>query len=138
MIRWDDKLYEFANDCVARSWQCRESGQTAESWGYTVPARLAYVCAAIVDLVVLPFALIATLFGALHALFTWDWNSPVFEETWNRVQIKSNHFFLSVCGSLISPAIAHKYRDANLLPYIVAIRIAITLGVVYYFANKKP
>ena len=127
MILWHDTHHAFANDLMAKSWDRWKAGLTGESWGYTIPARLAYLCDAIVSLVAMPFAIIALVFGSLQAFFTW--NSEPFVITKAFLYDKTNHFFLSAFGSIISPAIAHKYRDANLTPYVFALRMIVLLTV---------
>ncbi|NGX60176.1 MAG: hypothetical protein KR126chlam3_01342, partial [Chlamydiae bacterium] len=48
-------FYEKANDYMIQSWKSWENGKTAKSWGYTIPARFAYLCETIINLVKLPF-----------------------------------------------------------------------------------
>lgn len=134
MTTWDNRLYEFANDCMVKSWDKWDLREIGSSWGYTIPARLAYVCDAIINLVVLPFAIIGITFGTLHALFTWNRQSPFFQATLSHITEKTNHLFLSTCGAFISPALAHRFRDANLVPYFIALRIAVlTSALIFYF-----
>ncbi len=118
---------------MASSREKWDAGQKGEAWGYTIPARLAYLCDTIINLVVLPFSIIAVTVGTLHALFTWNWQSSIFQSTKSDIMERANHFFLSAFGSTISPSLAHKYRDLNIAPYIVAFRITvISAGVIYY------
>ena len=118
---------------MATSWEKWETGETAQSWGYTIPARLAYLCDVIVNLVILPFAILSATIGALHALFAWDRSSSSYQETKKFVLERSNHFLLSLFGSVIAPSVSHRYRDANLAPYVLAVRITvISAGLIYY------
>ncbi len=137
MTTWDNRLYEFANDCMVQSWDKWELREIGSSWGYTIPARLAYLCDSIVNLVVLPFAIIGITFGTLHAVFTWNRQSTVYQSALNHIIEKTSHLVLSFIGACISPAFAHRFRDANLLPYIIAFRITVLTGAfILYF--KKP
>lgn len=137
MISWDNRLYEFANDCMVQSWDKWDLREIGSSWGYTMSARLAYVSDAIINLVILPFAIIGVTFGTLHALFTWNRQSPIFQSNLSFITQKTNHLLLSCFGAFISPALAHRFRDANLVPYVIALRIAVLTGaLILYF--KKP
>ena len=130
-------FYEKASDCMAKSWEDWEKGEIVQSWGRTIPARLAYLCEAITNLVVLPFAILSVTFGALHALCTWNRKSEVYLKTYAFISKTTNHLFLSTFGSLISPAITHKYRDANIAPFILAARITvITAGLLYALLRR--
>ena len=132
-MSWENALYTFANDCMATSREKWDAGQKGVAWGYTIPARLAYLCDMIINIVILPFAILAVTFGALHALCTWNRQSKHFQSTRTELMERANHFFLSLFGSIISPALAHKFRDANIAPYIVALRITvISAGALYY------
>ena len=130
-------FYEKANDYMINSWKSWENGKTAKSWGYTIPARFAYLCETIINLVKLPFAIIAVTFGALHALCTCNRKSEIFQTTYSAISKTTNHLFLPVLGSLISPAAAHKYRDANITPYLIAARIIIISGGLFYAFMRK-
>lgn len=132
-MTWNTSLYNYANDCVAQSWEKWDLDQKGKSWGYVISARLAYVCDAIVNVVLLPFAIIGIIFGTVHALCTRNYQSELFQITKNNITERTNHLFLSIFGALISPAIAHRYRDANLAPYFIAFRITfLTGGLIYY------
>jgi len=136
MVTWDNRLYEHANDCVIKSWESWETNDGASAWKHSVSARLAYLCDMIVNLVVLPFAIIGVTFGSLHALITWNWQSSVFQSTKSFITKTSNHLFISLFGAVISPAIAHKYRDANLVPFIIAARIVIIAASLLVYLKK--
>ena len=130
-------LYEVANDYMAKSWQSWKTGEEAKSWGYTIPARFAYLCETIINAVNLPFAIIAITFGSLHALCTWNRKSEIFLDTYSAISKTANHLFLSVFGALISPAITYKYRNANITPFIIAARIIIISGGILYAFWRK-
>jgi len=84
-------FYEKANDYMINSWKSWEEGKVAKSWGYTIPARLAYLCETIINLVTLPFAIIGVTFGTLHALCTWNRNSEIFQTTYRAISKTTNH-----------------------------------------------
>ncbi len=126
-------FYNSANIHTAQSWELWHAKKQAQSWAHTVPARFFYLCDMIVNITALPFAIISVTFGLLHALCTLNYRSPTFKATKHFIFERSSHLFLSAFGSVISPALAHKYRDANLAPYIIAFRIVvITAGALYY------
>lgn len=133
MVTWDNRLYEHANDCMVKSMESWDAHEDSSSWKYSVSARLAYLCDMIVNLTILPLAIIGVTFGSLHALFTWNWQSTVFQSTKSFITEKSNHLFISMFGAIISPAIAHRYRDANLVPYIIAARIVVITGSIIFY-----
>lgn len=137
MVTWDNRLYEYANDCMIKSWESWETNEGSSSWKYSASARLAYLCDMIVNLVILPFAIIGITFGSLHALFTWNWQSTLFQSTKSFISKTSNHLFISLFGALVSPAIAHRYRDANLVPYIIVFRIVVVAGGVIFYLVRS-
>lgn len=136
-LTWENGLYDFANHCMEVSWQKKEEGKVWESWKYTLPARVAYLADVIVNAVIVPFSLIGFLYGALHALCTWNRKSEVWQNNKAFALERTNHILLSTLGFAISPSLAHKYRDANITPYVIAIRIAAIASLVAYYAIKK-
>lgn len=132
---WHEVFYQIACECVCQSWEHWEAGNISASWRATIPARLAYLCDVVVDVVVIPFYLVQFLFSASKGIFTWNWEStrPVRHDLLK----KTNHLFLSFFGTLCSPAIAYRYRDANLAPYIIAARIVVILAGITYFAFRR-
>lgn len=132
---WHEVFYHAAGKYVCRSWEHWESGNIVASWKETIPARLAYLCDVVLDIVVIPFYLVQFLFAAVKGLLTWNWETM--RTTRHDLFKKTNHFFLSFFGCLFSPAIAYRYRDANLTPYIIAARIAVILAGITYLALRK-
>lgn len=130
-------LYDVASNYVVKSWECWENGEISKSWGYTIPARLAYLCETITSVVLLPFAIIRITFATFHALFTWDRKSEVFQGALSGIIKVTNRLILSTVGSIISPAMAHKYRTANVAYFVVAARIVIISAGFLYWLFKK-
>lgn len=122
---------------MAQSWENWEMGELVEAWKGSLSARLAYLCDLIVNVVMLPFAIIAVTFGSLHALLTWDWHSAPFQTSKEFITEKTNHLVLSLFGSVISPSLSHKYRDVNLVPYLIALRITVIVTAFVVFYMKK-
>ncbi len=132
-MSWDTALYSFANTCMENSWKEWEMGNLENAWGYTIPARLAYLADLVVNIVQFPFAIIAITFGSVHALCTFDYQSVVFQSAKRFIILKTNHALISAFGGAISPAVAHKYQNANLAPFVIAARITvISTGFFYY------
>lgn len=132
-MSWDSALYTFANDCMEKSgekWKAKEYGP---SWGYSIPARLAYLADLIVNLIQFPFAIIGITFGSLHALVTLNYQSPLFQESKSFIIEKTNHALLSIFGAVVSPALAHRYQNANLAPFVIAARITVLSGGLLYY-----
>ncbi|MDN3506035.1 MAG: hypothetical protein P0S96_02275 [Simkaniaceae bacterium] len=129
--------YEIASSHVEKSWQAWEANSSLKAWGHTIPARLAYLCESVINAVSLPFAIIAITLGSLHALCTWDRKSEIFQDTYATISKVANRLFLSGFGALVSPAVTHKYRDANITPFIIAARVVvISGGLLYAFLNR--
>lgn len=130
-------FYEKASQYVMKSWEYWEKNQIGKSWAWTIPARFAYLCETIINLVILPFAITAITFGSLHALCTLNRKSKVYQTSYAFISKTSNHLFLSLFGATVSPALTHKYRDANITPFIIAARVAVvTAGFLYAFLKK--
>lgn len=125
---WENNLYHFANACMETSWEKWIEGKTAASWGCTLPARLAYLADAVINIVILPFALIRLTFCLFHG-----WSSEKRKVSYFYAKERANHLFLSTFGAVISPALASKYRDANITPYIIAARVMVISGFVLYY-----
>jgi hypothetical protein len=128
-VNWDDSLYHFASECMDRSLEKWKAGQFWDSWGYTLPARLAYLADSVLNCVILPFALIKFAFS-LPA----NWKSENLKASYHYVKERSNHLFIALFGAVISPYLANKYRDANVAPYIIAARITVISGAILYYA----
>lgn len=132
---WENVAYEFANDCMEASWEEHRNGNKFQSWGLTVPARFAYLSDVIINTVISTAAMVATVFMGLVALATCNCKNKTFLATKAYTLESYNHFFMSLVG-IVSPALAHKYQDANIFKYVFAIRIiAMSALGIYYFAN---
>jgi hypothetical protein len=125
-------FYLAASSHMEKSWNAWEEGRYLRSFGHTVPARLNYLSEMIVSAVKLPFAIIHITFGLLHALATWNRKSPVLQRSSQSINRTSNRLFLSAFGATLSPAITHKYRDADVARYIIAARIVVISGAFLY------
>jgi|GEM_PF-5816697 len=137
MKKMSSDYYKLASHHMEKSWRAWESNSSLKSWGHTIPARLAYLCETVINAVSLPFAIIAITFGSLHALCTWNRQSALFQDTYATISKVANRLFLSGFGALFSPAVTHKYRDANITPFIIAARVVvISGGLLYAFLQK--
>jgi len=133
---WENATYEFANQCVEKSWAQWERNDLVESWGYTIPARLAYVTDLVINVAVFPLAIIRVTFGSLYAIARWDSSTHEYQSGKHYIIERTNHVLLSLVGSIL-PSVAHRYRDVDLAPYVIAARIAvITWGILYYGYSK--
>lgn len=128
------EIYNSANTAAALSIQKWDDSEVLSSVRYNLKSRFLYICSAVANISVLPFALLATLFSGIHALCVCDRNLPGFQYSYKCTVTYSNHFFMSLVGAIFTPTIAHKYRDFNLTPYIIAARIAVITGAVLYYA----
>jgi len=116
---FENKTYQFANKAVAKSWQAWEKGNYATCFGHTLPARFWYVADIIVNIVMLPVAIISVTFGFVLAVATCNFKNPFFLRTIHYILERTNHLCISAVG-LLSPGLAHKYRDAKFPGKIVA------------------
>lgn len=137
-ITWANALYEYANDCVVKAHQLETDGKVVSSWAQTVPARLSYLADVIVNVAILPFGILRFLGCGLLALSTWNWSNPSYQESKRALLERSNHLVMSSVGFLVSPTLAHKYRDANVAPYLIAVRIVVITGIALYYGFFKP
>ena len=94
--------------------------------------RLCHVVGTLLlQVVSFPLAIIAVTYGCLVALVKWDWKNETFDKSYNWIKQKTNYALLSALG-IIFPQTAYKFRDANLTPYVIALRIAvISAGCLY-------
>lgn len=130
-------FYGTASHYIVKSWQSWDEGKIAKSWGYTIPARLAYLCQTVISTVLLPFEIIRITFATTVALFTWNWKAQFFQEALAGIIKTTNRLILSALGSTISPAITHKYRTANVAYIFVAARfVVISAGFLYWLFKK--
>lgn len=132
-MSWDTALFEFAGSCMETSWKKWGEGEFTSSWGYTIPARLAYVASVIVNIVQFPFAIIGVTLGGLHALLTLNYKSEPFQITRQFIIQKTNHALISAFGAAISPAIAHRFQNANLAPFVIAARVTVVSAALFYY-----
>lgn len=130
-------FYDKASDYMLKSWQSWENGEIAKSWGYTIPARLAYLCQTIISIVLLPFEIIRITFASMVALFTWNRKAKIFQTALAGIIKTTNRLILSALGSTISPAMTHKYRTANVAYFVVAARVVVISAGFLYWLFKK-
>lgn len=131
------QIYELANDAAEAAivkWNENEIGEFCK---YHCKSRLFYLCSVVTNAVAFPFTAVAALFRSLYALCLCNTKEETFRTQWKYTIECSNHFFLSIIGSLFSPSIAHRYRDANLTPYVIVARITIVTGALLYYALSK-
>lgn len=132
---WHETFYHFAGEWVQKSWTHWDEGRIVESWKDTIPARFSYLCDSIFDIIITPFYLIGCTFGIVKGVVTCNWE--LFHSYRKNLMGKANHLILSSIGFSLSPALAYKFRDANLALYVVALRIIVIFAGATYFAFKK-
>lgn len=130
-MTWDTALYLAAHRQVLASQEDWDQGSCARALIHSVSARFAYVANLIVNVASFPLAILYVTFGAIMAIAHWDLKIEVYTKSFNWIKTKTNHILLSTLGVLL-PAAAHHYRDANLAPYVIALRVAIiTWGLLW-------
>lgn len=131
------QLYNYANDCVKASWEKWERGDYISSLLDTVPARLAYLCDVVATAVIFVFATIALVFGLVLGALSCGQETSLISSSWNCIKKTTNHFYLSIIGSILSPALAHKWKDSDIGLYIVGLRIiAVCVGGGYWYYRQ--
>jgi len=85
---------------------------------YTIPARVAFLVAAIVNALFVPFAFIKASFGVLYALSKWDRMTPFYQEAKTDFHEKYNRVFFGIVGT-IAPKITHLYGNNDVAPYVM-------------------
>lgn len=136
-VRFENRTYEWANEAVAKSWEEWEANNLCASWGYTLPARAGYVADILINLIVFPWAILYVTCGTLVAMGTCDWQGAFFRKTIHYILERTNHICISALG-LVSPGLAHKYRDANPGQYIAMVRIALLAFAGYKLLTALP
>lgn len=134
----ENVFYNAANAWVHQALAESQNGQCIQSWLSTIPARLCYIADMIVDLAALPLATIGLIVGLFYATLTCNWRqNTLLHFYYSKTTEKTNHFCVSCFGSLISPALAHKYRDFNVVPYIIIARIMVICAGLGYWAYTR-
>lgn len=113
----DNYFYNIANDWEEHGIQCNDNKEYFKSWGWSALARLPYLANVIVDVVAAPLALIGIVFGLPPAIFTCGKESVILTYSAKKCLEKLNHLFISTFGALVSPWLAHKGRDVNVIGY---------------------
>lgn len=106
---WDNTLYNYANETMAKSLKEYQEGHVAKSWALTIPVRLAFLADAITSLVLIPFTAIASFFTLFYGLVDWDWT--LCKDCWGKTVEKTHHFFLGLLGGVLSPNLAYRIKD---------------------------
>lgn len=119
-ITWENSSYVYANKCMETSWKEHAKGNRMQSWGRTVPARFAYLTDVIINAVVGPFAITASIFMGMIAFATCNCKNKTILATRAYAAERTKHFFVSFVG-VISPGLAHKYENANIFYYVLIV-----------------
>ena len=128
---WDTSLYLSAHTQILASQELWKNGETVASIGRAVSASLLYIANLIVNVVSFPLAIIFVTYGSIVALSHWDRKIDVYVKSFNWIVTKTNHVLLSALGTVL-PSAAYRYRDANLAPYVIALRIGVvSYGFIY-------
>lgn len=132
----DTRFYLEAHTQVLKSQECWNEGNRVASVGHALNARLAYIANLIINVVSFPFAILYVTYGSIVAVLHWNFKIEVYTKSFNWIKTKTNHILLSTLG-IATPSLAYRFRDANLAPYVIALRIAIiTWGFFYAFSRK--
>jgi len=135
-MTWDTTLYLAAHNQVIESQLCWIDGHTADSILHSINARLAYVANLVINVVSFPLAILFVTFGSIIAISHWDFKIEIFTKSYNWIKTKTNHVLLSALGTAL-PSVAYRFRDANLAPYVIALRIALITWGFFYAFNRS-
>ena len=130
--------FDYANTCMETSWKRWNSGEVLDSLKLSVPARMSYLSSVVLNVVLLPFALIRSIFNTTSTIFRCEWS---IKKAWTPISKKITHLILGILGGVIAPSIAYKCRNLNLGPYALAFYtikgIAVLgIGALVYFAKS--
>lgn len=128
----DNFFYDMANDLEKESIEAGNKKEYLRSWCLSFAARVPYVADVIVDIVTAPLYFIGCIFGLIPTILTWGDETSLLATCGVKFLEKFNHFWLSLFGAVISPWVAHQFRDAN-----VAFGGLIALGAVGNEINKR-
>lgn len=134
-MTWDTTLYLTAQHQTLSAQRLWDEGSKADSISHALNARLAYVANLIVNVVSFPLAILYVTFGTIVAISHWNFKVEIYTKSFNWIKTKTNHVLLSALGTA-APSLAYRFREANLAPYVIALRIVIiTWG--FFWALKR-
>lgn len=112
---WDNALWNQAYEIMADSHKEMENDRCGKSWALAGYARVLYLSNLIMSIVLIPFVLLATLFGLAHALVTWNHKSEYLVQYSGILYEKINQVGLSNLG-IFAPSLVYKNPNLNSLP----------------------
>ena len=126
----------FGDKHMADSWKAWKEDKINASWGHSFIAHFGYLADLVVSVVIIPFALIGTMFGLLHAAYMWsEKKSELYQNSVRLLHSKTHRLFTSLLG-VFTPAGAYSYRNRSILPE-AGVVLAISL-VGYFFMSNSP
>lgn len=131
---WDNFLWNEANNNMAQSLVESERDNMGKSWALSGMARLCYLAHAVATLVMIPFAILAAIFGLAHAVVTWNHKSEYLGKYASILLEKLDQFCLSLFGAIGSPTLSYKGRDIHVFPYVAGG----ALGIAALFILPSP
>lgn len=135
---YDNFFHNMANDIERESIALGNNKEYLKSWGLSFCARLPYLADVIVNLVTMPFYLLGCIFGTVLTIVTWGSETSLLTSCGNKLTEKFNHLCLSTFGALISPWVAHQFKDTNvaLVGLLVMATVAGEVGKRTYFTIR--
>lgn len=134
-MTWDTALYSTAHTQVIQCQRRRAEGLSLSSWQYSGFARLAYFGNLAINVASFPLAILFVTFGLVVAISHWDFKIDLYRRTFNWIKTKTNHILLSALG-IAFPCLAYRFRNANLAPYVIALRIGVVTWGFFYAFNR--
>jgi len=110
-------FYEKANDQMVQSLAANQRNEYLTSWGHTIPARVLFTAATVESIVFSIFAGTKTFFGALETFLTWGMKKKNLSEGASDLLKHTNYVLISLFGAIISPTLAYKAKDENILSH---------------------
>ncbi len=129
---YDNYFYDTANNLEKESIELGKNKEYLKSWGLSFCARVPYIADVIVNIVTIPLYLLGCIFGLIPTILTWGDETSLLSTCGVKFLEKFNHFWISLFGAVISPWVAHQFRDAN-----IAFGGLIVLGAVGNEINKR-
>lgn len=134
-MTWDTIFHYTAQNQITKCESQSFKGKYISSLKHSFLARLAYLGSFAVNIISFPIAIFYVTFGLIFAISYWDFTINIYKNSFCWIKAKTNHILLSALG-MIFPSLAYRFRNVNLIPYVIAVRIAvITWGLIHIFTN---
>jgi len=135
-ILFEIRNYESAHDLVIQSRDEWEKRNISASIGHNLSARAWYVADLISQIILLPFAALAIVFGIGNAIHKNDIKDPLFLKMIDTFFSVTDRVCLSLLGIFL-PVYAHEYRSVRPGKYVAAASLALLAWKGYDLSTRS-